>query len=230
MPGRSRDARTWEFYCDSSARDALTEQAEREQSGSAVGAIGLIRSQSNRALASNSNKRNARPEKRESIKRLKADDKQARKRRLNRTQSSLARLQTVNASPRETAANRSEKPRKPGSHVEADHDGDSDKENWEPGTQFRTERRRPNAHQTSLSRTAPSILKESLKIPSQSSSLDTLMNRTECVPRGLQKGSAVVSDEHLIEEADATGSELRREPDELDCVQNLLSLSQGNWH
>ncbi len=231
MPGRSRDARTWEFYCDSSARDALTEQAEREQSGSAVGAIGLIRSRSNRALASNPNKRNARPEKRESIKRLKAD-KQARKRKLSRTQSSVARLQTVNGNPRETAANRSEKPRKPGSHLEADHDGDSDKENWEPGTQSRTERRRPNTQQTSSSRSAPSILKESLKIPSQSSSLDTLMNRTEYVPRGLQIKSAVASDaqkhadEHLVEEGDETPREL----DELDCVQNLLSLSQGNWH
>lgn len=226
MPGRSRDARTWEFYCDSSARDALTEQAEREQSGSAVGAIGLIRSRSNKALASNSNKRNARPEKRESTKRLKADDKQAHKRKLNRTQSSVARLQTVSGSSRETAANRSEKPQKPGSQLEADHDGDSDKENWEPGTQSRTERRRP----TSLSRTAPSILKESLKIPSPSSSLDTLMNRTEYVPRRLQKNPALVSHEHLIEEADGPGSELPREPDELDCVQNLLSLSQGNWH
>jgi len=231
MPGRSRDARTWEFYCDSSARDALTEQAEREQSGSAVGAIGLIRSRSNRALASNPNKRNARPEKRESIKRLKAD-KQARKRKLSRTQSSVARLQTVNGNPRETAANRSEKPQKPGSHLEADHDGDSDKENWEPGTQSRTERRRPNTQQTSSSRSAPSILKESLKIPSQSSSLDTLMNRTEYVPRGLQIKSAVASDaqkhadEHLVEEGDETPREL----DELDCVQNLLSLSQGNWH
>lgn len=230
MPGRSRDARTWEFYCDSSARDALTEQAEREQSGSAVGAIGLIRSRSNRALASNSNKRNARPEKCESMKRLKADGKQAHKRKLNRTQSSVARLQTVDGKPRETTADRSKKPLKPGSPLEADHDGDSDKENWEPGTQSRTERRRPNTQQTSLSRTASSVLKESLKIPSQSSSLDTLMNRTEYIPRGLQKEFDVVSDENVIEEADETQSESRREPDELDCVKNLLSLSQGNWH
>ena len=39
---RSRDARTWEFYCDSDARNALTEQAEREEKGSATAAIGLI--------------------------------------------------------------------------------------------------------------------------------------------------------------------------------------------
>jgi hypothetical protein len=58
------------------------------------------------------------------------------------------------------------------------------------------------------------------------------MNRTEYVPRGLQIKSAVASDaqkhadEHLVEEGDETPREL----DELDCVQNLLSLSQGNWH
>ncbi|KAL8869776.1 MAG: hypothetical protein Q9174_004016 [Haloplaca sp. 1 TL-2023] len=50
--GRSRDSRTWEFYCDSDARDELTKQAEREQSGSAAGAIGLLRSKSKTSLSS----------------------------------------------------------------------------------------------------------------------------------------------------------------------------------
>ena len=45
MSGRSRGARTWEFYCDSGARNASTEQAEREESGSATAAIEMIRSQ-----------------------------------------------------------------------------------------------------------------------------------------------------------------------------------------
>ena len=45
MSGRSRGARTWEFYCDSDARNALTEQAEREESGSATAAFEMIRSQ-----------------------------------------------------------------------------------------------------------------------------------------------------------------------------------------
>ena len=42
MIGRSRDARTWEFYCDSDACNVLIEQAEREEKGSATTAIGLI--------------------------------------------------------------------------------------------------------------------------------------------------------------------------------------------
>ncbi|KAL8963979.1 MAG: hypothetical protein Q9183_004798, partial [Haloplaca sp. 2 TL-2023] len=56
--GRSRDSRTWEFYCDSDARDELTKQAEREQSGSAVGAIGLLRSKSKSSLSSGARKSN----------------------------------------------------------------------------------------------------------------------------------------------------------------------------
>ena len=237
MPGRSRDARTWEFYCDSSARDALTEQAEREQNGSAVGAIGLMRSRSNKALASNPNKRNARPEKNEAIKRLKADDKEAQKRKLNRTQSSVARLQTVNNSSQKQNVSHKEQPGKPTSQLELDHSGDSDKENWEPGTQSRTQRRTRNTNAASSSRTGRSVLKESLIIPSQSSSLDALMDRENAAPRQAPAEQRIVSDaqQHAEKYKDEevadfmSGSRSPREADELDCVQNLLSLSQGHW-
>ncbi|KAL8639248.1 MAG: hypothetical protein Q9228_003703 [Teloschistes exilis] len=82
-PGRSRDSRTWAFYCDSEARDELTKQAEREQSGSAVGAIGLIRSRSKGSLAAGTlinatNNKRASPsidaKKPANQKRLKAED------------------------------------------------------------------------------------------------------------------------------------------------------------
>ncbi|KAL8665222.1 MAG: hypothetical protein Q9202_002444 [Teloschistes flavicans] len=85
--GRSRDSRTWTFYCDSEARDELTKQAEREQSGSAVGAIGLIRSRSKGSLIAGArinttnNKRvspSINAKKPESQKRLKADDTSAK--------------------------------------------------------------------------------------------------------------------------------------------------------
>lgn len=237
MPGRSRDARTWEFYCDSSARDALTEQAEREQSGSAAGVIGLLRSRSNKVLASNPNKRNARPQNHESIKRLKADDKRAHTRKLSRTQSSVGRLQSVNSDMYKQPLNRGEKSPKSGSHLAVDDPGDSDKENWEPGTQSRAQDRRPNANQTSSSRMDRSILKESLRVPSQSSSLDALMAREKILQREISETSCMISstqkgaDEYVEEEIKGfmNGSGLPREPDDLDCVQNLLSLSQGKW-
>ena len=237
MPGRSRDARTWVFYCDSSARDALTEQAEREQSGSAVGAIGLIRSRSNKVLASNPNKRNARPENHDSIKRLKADDKEASKRKLSRSQSSVARLQTVGDVPRKQAAAKWRKTGKPRSELDIDYSGDSDKENWEPGTQSRTQHRRTAIDQAPSSRISRPVLTESLKVPSHSTSLDALMAQEKPGARGLPVPSTMLSgtrkheDQHAAEATDgfADGAQMPREADELDCVQNLLSLSQGNW-
>ena len=235
MPGRSRDSRTWEFYCDSNVRDALTEQAEREQGGSAANAIGLIRSRGNKALVSNPNKRNARPEKHESTKRLKADEVKAHRQKLTRAKSSVARLQTVESSI-ETSNARQGKPRKPSSQTELYYSGDSDKENWEPGTRSRVQRRRPGPNPVPSSRAVQAVLEESLRIPSQSTSLDRLMERENAAPSTASEGGAGSSkkrDGDDVEDGDFTAltatSQLPRESEELDCVQNLLSLSQGAW-
>ncbi|KAL8823019.1 MAG: hypothetical protein Q9191_006259 [Dirinaria sp. TL-2023a] len=235
IPGRSRDSRTWEFYCDSNARDALTQQAEREQKGSAVNAIGLIRSRSNQALALNSHKRNARPEKLESTKRLKANDVKAHRRKLSRAKSSIARLQTVESGADDpTAGHR--KPWKPSSQIELDDSGDSDKENWEPGTRSRAQHRRPAPVPFPTSRTARAVLEESLRVPSQSSSLDKLMRRensasSQISDGGAKAGKKLDKDEVVDGGITATTatSQLPRGSEELDCVQNLLSLSQGAW-
>ncbi|KAL8948495.1 MAG: hypothetical protein Q9222_005327 [Ikaeria aurantiellina] len=152
--GRSRDSRTWEFYCDSDARDELTKQAEREQSGSALGAIGLIRSRSNASLSSSSSIRNSHgngnPNKRnavassksaESPKRLKAAKS---KPKLARATSSVARLQNNSTSVSNNAKANVGKPTltatakpKSSSYLDLlDSLNDSDKENWTPGTQI----------------------------------------------------------------------------------------------
>ena len=229
MTGRSRDARTWEFYCDNDVRDALTEQAEREQSGSAVSAIGLIRSRSNTALASNSNKRNTNVPKPDKSKRSKADETKSQKRKLDRTTSSVARLQTTGGSKQafQTA------PKKPKSGSQSDllvDPGDSDKENWEPGTQTRVQRRRRPANNTAKRiGNVQSVLKESLHIPSQSTSLDAFLNHSSDLSPSIDKENAAGQKE-LEEVTDlASGGEISREPDDLDCVQNLLSLRQGAW-
>ncbi len=75
MGGRSRDARTLEFYCDSGARNASTEQAEREESGSATAAIEMIKSQrsDSKVAIPQPNKRNARSQKHDSTRGLEAD-------------------------------------------------------------------------------------------------------------------------------------------------------------
>ncbi|KAL8879840.1 MAG: hypothetical protein Q9198_002625 [Flavoplaca austrocitrina] len=189
--GRSRDSRTWEFYCDSNARDELTKQAEREQSGSAVGAIGLIRSCSKGSFSTgsrptNPHKRNATVSKPDSGKRLKADTStKASKPELARASSSIARLQNAPTLQRTSNPNKASRPvsedsnddkslknQKP-TDTELLDGNESDKENWAPGTQTSVTPRR--AHINSSSRTK--ILTENQHLPSLSSSLDALLSR-----------------------------------------------------
>ena len=233
MPGRSRDARTWEFYCDSDARNALTEQAEREEKGSATAAISLIRSHSNKVkvVTPNSNKRNAHTQKPEFAKRLKGDGQKTSKPKLARATSSVARLQTTYGNaPKQKMVKAGDKDPKSSSQsaVYQEYEGDSDKENWEPGTQTTNPRGRRPANSQRVAR----ILEESLRIPSQSSSLDNFMNREKNTPRRLgTKGSSSESSGSEVDEEVAAfmGEGVPREEEDLDCVQNLLSLSQAAW-
>ena len=236
MTGRSRDARTWEFYCDSDARNALTEQAEREERGSATAVIGLIRSCSNssKLLTPNPNKRNAHSQKPDSTKRLKADFQKSGKPKLARATSSVARLQTANSNGQtQKATYEGEKKSKGGSQsaVWQEYDGDSDKENWEPGTQSSNHRRGRPGH----SHRAARILEENFRVPSQTSSLDAMMNREGNTSRGsIAKSSSSEDKENSGPEVDDEIATFMcesgpREVEDLDCVQNLLSLSQAAW-
>lgn len=236
MTGRSRDARTWEFYCDSDAGNALIQQAEREQSGSAIGPIGLIRSHSNKVMAQ-TNKRNANASKHEPTKRQKSDGQLTDKPKLGRVMSSVARLQSVTGNMQKQPAKVKEKGLKPHPQLEEDdyYSGDSDKENWEPGTRRRHIGRVANLQASGHRRRA--VLEENDRIPSQSSSLDILMNRENVTPRpsrpksnetSAQKPITLAVDEEVT--AFIGGADEPREGSEdLDCVQSLLSLSQAAW-
>ncbi|KXT10435.1 hypothetical protein AC579_7875 [Pseudocercospora musae] len=48
--GRSRDSRSWEFWCDKESRNQLETAAVRDARGSATGAIGLLRNASGRSV------------------------------------------------------------------------------------------------------------------------------------------------------------------------------------
>lgn len=234
MMGRSRDARTWEFYCDSDARNALTEQAEREEKGSATAAIGLIRSQSNKSrnINPNTNKRNAHSRKPETAKRLKADISQNRKPGLERAVSSVARLQTT-TDKSSKAVQLAGKPRKSNSQSAlcGDGDGDSDKENWVPGTQAPHPRRR----RSGISHAASRILEEVPHAPSHSSrngaSLSQMNSSNAQESSELAGSAGLENDSFEIDDEVAAfmGESTPREEEDLDCVQNLLSLSQAAW-
>lgn len=230
--GRSRDARTWEFYCDSDARNALTAQAEQEQSGSAVGAIALIKSRHKKALAPNVNKRNLQGSRAAPVKRIKSSS-HAEKPKLSRATSSMARLETAHAKIEDQSSKMKLK------SLDGDlqpiksrsPSGDSDKENWEPGTHTANIRRRQIPDTQNNSQRQRPVLKENLEIISHSSSLGAVLNRENISPRrSVRKSAASGEGEKDMEVAAFVGeSSVPREEEDLDCVQNLLSLSQGAW-
>lgn len=236
MTGRSRDARSWEFYCDSDASSILTEQAEREQSGSAIGPISLIRSQSNKSMMASFNQFNVNTAKPESTKRQRSDSKITNKPKLARAASSVARLQTVdgNVQKQENTIKDGKPKFKPRPAMYEIADGDSDKENWEPGTQSRRVRRRHVTNSQASSPAQRAILEESSQIPSQSSSLDTLMNRESVTPRASHLENKVgFIQENTTSEFDhevfINGSSISRGVEDLEGVQNLLALSKAAW-
>ncbi|KAH0562133.1 hypothetical protein GP486_003175 [Trichoglossum hirsutum] len=227
--GRSRDARTWEFYCDSEARSTLSAQGH---SGSASEAINLLRSRK-KPPHSSINKRSAQPRTQESSKRLKAAPGLAQKQKLARATSSLARLQTTNGSetiePTSSRTNKMPSPDIPGI---LDNLGDSDKENWVPGTKKVAEQRQPG----NLS-TKP-ILGENNTIPSHNTSFDVAMDREKLGRRHIARQYQILGPKANSEDSKPSEDSTLREPrsgssmsseEELDCVQNLLSLRKGCW-
>ena len=195
--GRSRDARTWEFYCDSAAKDALSIQAEAETAGSAVSAINLVRSNSFKsraqALSPALSKSNAR------IAMTSTD----RKSKLARTKSSLGRLQSSDGvSEKSGAGSKSHHIRSPS--------GDSDKENWAPGTR---------ASINPLRRTEPSFNPRAVLQENESV---IFRDATPANQRSHERGKGTGSTQPSPSKEKAKG-------EELDCVQGLLSLSQGAW-
>ena len=199
--GRSRDARTWEFYCDSEARDTLSSHAEHERNGSAVGAINLIRSQSQRQLrqmlaplASRSNVRVPAPL---------GSNAQRSKPKLARAKSSLARLQGADVE----FAKSSGKDLRP--QIERSPSGDSDKENWAPGThasQHPLRRTHVNSNGRPVLADNDSALSYASKLDRNDYGMSRRLDEKENLhPMSREKGS------------------------DLDCVQGLLSLSQGAW-
>lgn len=237
MVGRSRDARTWEFYCDSEAGNTLTAQAELEKSGSAVAPIGLIRSGSNKAMRPNSNKRSVPSQNHGSAKKYKSGDHSTVKLKLGRAVSSVARLQTINGNEQRLVAKGSGKDpkHKLPSIIFEDEGGDSDKENWEPGTQRRPVQRRRAVQSPGIQR---GVLQESPIIPNRSSSLESLLNREDSSPRSCrpkrkqleEPGQENVQPEVYDEVRDfVQRSSVPRAVEDLEGVQNLLSLSRASW-
>ncbi|KAF7905626.1 uncharacterized protein EAF01_006147 [Botrytis porri] len=215
--GRSRDARTWEFCAEGEARDELTTQAENESSGSAIAAISLIRSTSSSALNPNPSKRNT----------LSRPNLQGKRPKLGRASSSAARMQSSIKKAREPINDKDPLMRSPS--------GDSDKENWVPSQSGVNPRRRPAHIQKESDKEAKGILQDNPSIPTHA---DFDVNRNK-------RRKSAHSEPQVYEDAEASTKNTKApdddvqnfmqapvspsKKDDVDCIQGLLSLSQGNW-
>ncbi|KAF2214852.1 hypothetical protein CERZMDRAFT_82756 [Cercospora zeae-maydis SCOH1-5] len=216
MNGRSRDSRSWEFWCDKDARSELENVAEKDSHGSAAGAIGLLRSASGRSVLSPLNaKRNAAADSHgHSAKRLKFGHKRSS---LQRSHTSSGRLQGkaghTHLPPKFKYSGSAMTKRRTG--------GDSDKENWSPGVNFSSDPASDDSNHgclATLSAPRQSGIRQTLSPNKRARTLRGSVEDPEADPelssfmaRGRESGGAAAADA------------------DLDCVQGLLRLSQGSW-
>lgn len=243
---RSRDVHAWELACEANSgehRDELTAYAERESSGSAIAAISLLRTLSSNShphapthshpsptthtghvLQCNTAKRNARPN-------VQPHQHQAKKPKLSRSSSSVARLQTefvnttTNKPPmrRDTPGVESDEPKKVKMSMLLSPGGnDSDKENWSPDdgghASFRGSQR-PSTGRRPLP-SAP--LTKAISVASQKSRRRVLedgtnrfmLGRSSTAPAARRKkgGLPIEIFEDCGDDADASDNEQQRRP------------------
>ena len=231
--GRSRDYRAWEFWCDKDSRTELEEKAEKEGSGSAADAIGLLRSASGRSiLGSISTKRNSILSRNpSSLKRSKINDKRPL---LQRANTSFGRLQGEAYSDKQQPVKAPSKLKHSGSAVSVYVPGnDSDKENWSPDSDS------ASTGQPAVSFSTGGRASRGPRVLEDNNSSIHNARQSQQVRSLLKTSSTQVPDrENADPEADPELASFIRggrkstsvsEEDDLDCVQGLLSLSQGNW-
>jgi hypothetical protein len=228
LTGRSRDSRTWQFCCDAETRDELTTQAENESSGNAVAAISLLLNSSSSILKTNTNKRNAaltniaastRDGKHEAH-----QGQRTKRTKFVRAQSSFARLQNGSV-PKQSHIGSSE----------LDGRDQHDKENWVPSEDGGHRRNVPHGP-----RPMPEG-HERRRVLHDSTSGAAAPFKTGRAERGRPNddGRAVTPSAPVpVEPNVVLDPEIERfmrtqvspsRMGDLDCIQGLLSLSQGTW-
>lgn len=226
--GRSRDSRAWEFWCDKDSRAEAEQKAEKDATGSAADAIGLMRANSGRrVLGSLPAKRNATLTRESSAKRTKYDHSRPS---LQRSSTSAGRLQhgveTLKPALKLKYSESGASIHIPGN--------DSDKENWSPERSLQ-----PSSQPTMGSRSGQhhrqgrAVLGESRASGNTGRAART-DKRPPQTPRPRASTERVTADPDQDPELAAFMRDHRKSSsisgeEELDCVQGLLSLSQGRW-
>lgn len=218
--GRSRDPRNWESAFDTDARSALF--TPRSSQNVPTSSPGLFHSRSQRSLTRSASQRHSLISVHADSARTPISQTMGEKRRkLSRTVSSLGRLETERnqCTPYQVSKLSKNMTAKSGKQDPELDPGDSDKENWVPGTRSSQVRRRTTSH-------APrAILRDANRRAGLGITSGSKRNRQ--YPSGVQgKAGPDLSAEVS---AFMTGGAGGSQEDDLDCVQGLLSLSQGAW-
>lgn len=224
--GRSRDSRAWERYCDNDARSALSpNNAGSGPSGSAVNPARALLTR-RKSESGKTNPLSPRTSVPNAL--LPASGPPPEKRtKLSRTVSSLGRLESESRYSTSTSLTGTKQGATKDStkKIAVYEDGDSDKENWIPGTQISsTRRRRPaNRRRSGLGQMSANARR--------GAGNPQVLARTKR-PNGVraQPPSNTKTGSYLSEDGDGVSEhQTPSQVDDLDCVQGLLSLSQGAW-
>lgn len=215
--GRSRTVQAWESCATSETRDELTTMAENESNGSAAASISLIRSACNTALQpSNGSKRNA------SVARQRPQ--QAKRTKLARTTSSVARLETTE-----------KKSGFPVNSLTAISGADSDKENLSPDEDDHVNSRRrplPSGRAPLPNARRRAVLQEGRE--ARPSLLNNRANTAPLRRKGhqLEKNVAIFEDgvdEDEVERFMNRASVSPGKKGEMEVAAVLSSLKGGSW-
>ncbi|KAF3490741.1 uncharacterized protein GIQ15_00258 [Arthroderma uncinatum] len=216
--GRSRDSRRWELYCDTDARSALS--SPHISTGPTPDRTGSAKSSSKKSLDANARILSPCANLPNTL--LPNGPPPQKRKKLSRAVSSFGRLET-DSSDTTTNVMKPSSSQGNGGHRSKSktdvHNGDSDKENWLPGTQTTgTRRRRPQPTtqpQHRVLQTSGDARREGNRI----------IGRGPTTPR---KGQGRHRNDENKGKPSASGSGSNQVED-LDCIQGLLSLSQGAW-
>ncbi|KAL4979379.1 hypothetical protein BDW66DRAFT_128307 [Aspergillus desertorum] len=221
--GRSRDPRNWESLFDTDARSALatpfSSQSTPKSALLSGGKRSLTRSLSARhpSLSTPNSDTRSTPI---------TQAMRQKRQRLSRTVSSLGRLESSRKAWGEKlpSALKNSKSVKDDLDLEA---GDSDKENWVPGTRVSHSRRRAVS-----SHTQRPVLKDSNGRDGRTQEISTLGRSRWSQPSHRRAVGASKSLSMSGLEGDVSafmGGNAASQEEDLDCIQGLLSLSQGAW-
>ncbi|KAJ5748817.1 uncharacterized protein N7511_010513 [Penicillium nucicola] len=215
--GRSRDSRNWESFCDTDARSALSTPT----SGPNASSPGLFQSRSQRSLTRSASGRSGLAAQADINSTPISQSMGEKRRKLARAFSSMGRLETERQPGRYKVVSVS-KPSKPIFSKSGKQDleldpGDSDKENWVPGTRAANIRRRNTSH----------VPRSALRDANRTRGLGISNGKRN---RPLQSGQGKAPPEVSADvSAFMSSGDGGSQEDDLDCVQGLLSLSQGAW-